>query len=168
MDYQQCPTLSLTKYRPAGPAPSSSSRPAWKFVGPIKSFCQENWGPPVNIKMPSYQYRNNDRLIFMIETQTWKDRLHIERRVLLSTYMYLKLCIFERCGQPKIYNTRAGPEHLLHIVILNSIVLLRLFYVHTLCFCVYLKTWNIPSLFPSVNTHQYIVVLCFSTKSHPV
>ena len=35
---QQCPSLSFIRYRPAGPATSLSSRPAWKVPGPINCF----------------------------------------------------------------------------------------------------------------------------------
>ena len=35
---QQCPSLSFIRYRPAGPATSLSSRPAWKVPGPTNCF----------------------------------------------------------------------------------------------------------------------------------
>ena len=34
----QCPTLSFMRYRPAGPATSSSSRPCWKVPGPQNHY----------------------------------------------------------------------------------------------------------------------------------
>ena len=69
----QCPTLSLMRYRPAGPATSYSSRPAWKVPGPQNYFGK---GAVVyifeithicnNVENPEIAKRFLNRIIFCI------------------------------------------------------------------------------------------------------
>ena len=124
----------------------------------------------LSIKMPSYQYSNYDRRIYIMEI--------IINGKLGRASLYWPCCrhigitqvfIFWHCGQPQICNKRAGSD-LLHIVILNNIVLLRFCLCKHVCFGL-TDIWKHETFhhyFPSANVHQCIFFLCFSTKGQQI
>ena len=124
----------------------------------------------LSIKIPSYQYSNYDRHIYIMEI--------VINGKLGRASLYWPCCrhigitqvfIFWHCGQRQICNKRPG-SNLLHIVILNNIVLLSFCLCKHACFGL-TDIWKHETFhhyFPSSNVHQCIFFLCFSTKGQQI